>query len=116
MAATLLANITETGMNQGDIVKYFNNILDIVNELQTDHATIKTLTDELNTDGDAVFVDLTAIHAAILAGNAQLDLDGGVTDTDYAANNDPAALTATAIAASGVATLTNADALKLTKG
>ena len=114
MAVTLLANITETGLNQGDLVKYLQNIRDVVNELQTDHATTKTMTDELNIDGDAVFVDLTAIRASIVGITAQLDADGGVTDTTYASGNDPAALTATAIAAADVATLTNATALKLT--
>ena len=36
--------------------------------------------------------DFTAIHASILGITAQLDVDTGVADTDYAANNDPAAL------------------------
>ena len=44
----------------------------------------------------AILADLTAIHASIVAITAQLDADAGVTDTDYAANNDPAALTLTA--------------------
>ncbi len=42
---------------------------------------------------DAVLVDLAALRAAIVGITAQLDADGGVTDTDYAADNDPAALT-----------------------
>jgi hypothetical protein len=44
----------------------------------------------------AILADLTALRAAIVAITAQLDADAGVTDTDYAANNDPAALTVTA--------------------
>ena len=44
---------------------------------------------------DAVVADLTAIRAAIVAITAQLDADTGVTDTDYAENNDPEALTTT---------------------
>lgn len=42
---------------------------------------------------NAILADMTAMHAAILGITAQLDLDATVTDTDYAANNDPAALT-----------------------
>lgn len=36
--------------------------------------------------------DFTAIHASVVGITAQLDADAGVTDTDFAANNDPAAL------------------------
>jgi hypothetical protein len=41
----------------------------------------------------AVLADMTAMRTAITGVTAQLDADGTVTDTDYAANNDPAALT-----------------------
>jgi hypothetical protein len=41
----------------------------------------------------AVLADSAALRASIVAITAQLDADGGITDTDYAANNDPAALT-----------------------
>ena len=37
--------------------------------------------------------DLVALRAAVVGITAQLDADAGVTDVDYAANNDPAALT-----------------------
>lgn len=44
---------------------------------------------------DAVVTDLTALRTAITTLTAQLDADAWVTDTDYAANCDPAALTTT---------------------
>lgn len=44
---------------------------------------------------EAILVDMTALRTAIVGITAQLDADGGVTDTDYAENNDPAALTVT---------------------
>lgn len=44
---------------------------------------------------NAVVADLTALRASIVGITAQLDADAGVTDTDYAATNDPAALTTT---------------------
>lgn len=44
---------------------------------------------------DAILVDLTALRTSITGITAQLDLDGGVTGTNFAANNDPAALTLT---------------------
>lgn len=47
MAATLQQDIVETGVQQGDLVKYLQNIRDIVNELQTDHATYKTVIDSI---------------------------------------------------------------------
>jgi hypothetical protein len=37
--------------------------------------------------------DLTAIRASILLITAKLDADAGVTDTNYAATTNPAALT-----------------------
>ena len=42
---------------------------------------------------NAALADMTALRTAITGITAQLDLDATVTDTDYAANNDPAALT-----------------------
>ena len=48
---------------------------------------------------DAAVADLVAARAAIVGITAQLDADTGITDTDYAANNDPAALTSAATAA-----------------
>jgi hypothetical protein len=44
----------------------------------------------------AVLVDMTALKTAIAATNAKLDADGGVTDTNYAATCNAAALTTTA--------------------
>jgi hypothetical protein len=41
----------------------------------------------------AVLADSAALRAAIVGITAQLDTDGGVTETDYAASFDPAALT-----------------------
>ena len=41
---------------------------------------------------DATLADITAVRASIIGITAQLDADAGVTDTDYAANHDPAAL------------------------
>ena len=40
--------------------------------------------------------DLGVLRAAIVAITAKLDADAGVTDTDYAATCDPAAMTITA--------------------
>lgn len=42
---------------------------------------------------DTLLADVTAIRTAVTGITAQLDADATVTDTDYAANNDPAALT-----------------------
>jgi hypothetical protein len=42
VAETLSADITGSGMNQGDLVKVLGNLRDVVNELITDHALFKT--------------------------------------------------------------------------
>lgn len=44
---------------------------------------------------DAALADLTALRAAVVAITAKLDADAGVTDTNYAATCNPAALTLT---------------------
>lgn len=44
----------------------------------------------------AMLADITAIRAAVLLITAKLDADAGVTDTNYAATTNPAALTVTA--------------------
>jgi hypothetical protein len=116
MAVTLPSDITENGVNQGSLVLFLQNVRDLVNELQADHATNKTIIDELKTDLNAARADLIAIRAAVVAITAKLDLDGGVTDTNYAATCDPAALTVTAVAASSAASLTESTALTLNKG
>lgn len=46
----------------------------------------------LNALLNAVQDDLTAIRASILLITAKLDADAGVTDTNYAATTNPAAL------------------------
>lgn len=43
MADALKANIVESGMNQGDVVKLLGNLVTLINELQEDHATFKTV-------------------------------------------------------------------------
>lgn len=54
---------------------------------------------ELRTELNKMVADITALRAAIVGITAQLDADGGVTDTDYAATNDPAAQTSTGFTA-----------------
>lgn len=59
---------------------------------------ISTLSDvrdqrELKKVLDAMLTDITALRTAIVAITAKLDADATVTDTNYAATCDPAALT-----------------------
>lgn len=84
--ATLKSSITENGVSQGDLVRFLENVVTLVNELKTDYTALRA--------------DVTAIRTAVTGITAQLDADDGVTDTDYAASNDPDALTSTAVTAS----------------
>lgn len=68
-------------------------------------ASIKQQTAALSDKSDAkalrklledVLADNTALRASIVAITAKLDADAGVTDTNYAATTNPAALTLTA--------------------
>lgn len=54
--------------------------------------------ENLRTQFNALLVDVTAIRTALVAITAKLDLDAGVTDTDYN-SEDPAAITADALTA-----------------
>lgn len=85
--------ITDTNVSQVDLVEYLENVKTLANELKTDYA--------------ALLADVTEIRTKLIATHAKLDADAGVTDTNYGTANNPAALTATSIAA--------AD-LKLTAG
>lgn len=90
MAKKLLSNITENGVSQGDLVKFLNNVVDVVNELQADHAAFITLTT----------ANKTAINAVITA----------------AATDLPAVAAVTPVSAAAVSALTNSTALTLNKG
>jgi hypothetical protein len=56
----------------------------------------KAILTQLLVDIAALRADAVANRAAVVALTAKLDADGGVTDTNYAATINPAALTATA--------------------
>ena len=51
--------IKKTGMDMGDVAELLTSIVTLVNELRTDHATVKTLLDELIID-HAAFITLTS--------------------------------------------------------
>lgn len=55
-----------------------------------------TFTEDQRAVLDSLLADITEIRTAVVGITAQLDADAGVTDTNYAATNDPAALTTTA--------------------
>lgn len=59
MAEALEANITGSGINQGDLVKFLGNVRDLVNEIQADHATTKTTVDAART----AIIELIDDHA-----------------------------------------------------
>ena len=61
-AVTLSQDITENGVNQGDLVKYLQNVRDVVNELQADHTTNRTNMTETET----LIEELSADHATFV--------------------------------------------------
>lgn len=70
---------------------WLNTIVTLANELKSNIATVRTMANELKVD-----------HNALLA---KLDLDAGVTDTNYAALHATAAADVAAIAAAAVTAL-----------
>lgn len=137
MALTLKSDIVGNGVDQGSLVDLLTNIKDVLNEIQADHATTKTtvdglvtavtelmadhatnktFTDELKTDLNALKTDLGTIAT-------KLDSDGGVTDTNYAAQivgttvaSSGAATLSASVPSAGPATLTNSTAITLLRG
>ncbi len=76
----------------------------IVNHLKVDPDLKKVLIDlatdlaDVRAKYTALLADVTAIRTKYNAALAKLDLDAGVTDTNYAATQGAAALTAAALA------------------
>lgn len=54
MTRPLQNALTAQGMDQGDVFAFLSNLLDIVNELQTDHASWRTVVASLKTLANAV--------------------------------------------------------------
>lgn len=113
MAAALQEGIVEDGVLQGDLVKYLNNIQLIVNELQADHATMRTEVIAIGT----TLADYKAIydaHTHLSDGNAATV---SLPDTDSPTGSPGTASAMTDTSGSSVpAALSNSTALKLTKG
>lgn len=80
--------ISTNSIHQADLVLFLTDIVTLVNELRTDYA--------------ALLADVTEIRTKLIATHTKLDADAGVTDVNYASTNNPAALTATAIAAAAL--------------
>ncbi|MCK5444440.1 MAG: hypothetical protein KAI73_02380 [Rhodospirillaceae bacterium] len=81
MALVLENDIIDSGMWQADLVKFLNNVLDIVNELQADAATSKTtvdalvaLTTELRTDHGTTRTEQIAIGTSLADFKTNFDL------------------------------------------
>lgn len=118
MAELLSQDVTENGMNQGDLVKLLNNIILVVNELQVDHATYRTEVVAIGT----TLADVKAIydaHTHESPGSSFTVSRGSLPDTG-AAENSLAASAASAVTdtsgSSVPATLTNNTAIVTTGG
>jgi hypothetical protein len=77
----LPSDITVTGLEQASLVKLLTNIVEVVNELQTDHATFKTVVTD----------NKTAVNAIITAAATNIAAVAAVTPVSTSA---PATLTA----------------------
>lgn len=78
--------ITDKGIYHADLYEFLTETITLVNELKADF--------------NLLHADVTGIRTKIVNINAKLDADAGVTDTNYGALQNPAAMTATTIAAS----------------
>lgn len=113
MAAKLQQGIVEDGVLQGDMVKFLNNVLLVVNELQTDHATMRTEVLAIGTSLASVKAIYDA-HTHTSDGNASRT---SKPDTGSPTGSPSSASAITDTSGSSVpAALTNSTALKLTRG
>lgn len=110
---TLESDITGTGQNQGDIFSILANLVDLINELQDDHATMRTEVLAIGT----TLADYKAIydaHTHLADGNAATV---SLPDTSSPTGSPGAASAMTDTSGSSVpATLTNSTNLVLTGG
>lgn len=113
MVLKLQNDIVENGVGQGDLVKFQNNVLDLINELQADAALLRT---ELLAIG-ASLADYKAIydaHTHLADGNA---VTVSLPDTDSPTGSPGTASAFTDTSGGSVPpTLTNNTPLKLTSG
>jgi len=116
MAATLQQSIKENGMNQGDLVKFLNNVLDIVNELQADAATMRTEVVAIGTSLASCKAIYDA-HTHECPGSGAAASRSSTPDTGAAENSLTASAASAITDTSGSsvpAALTNSTALTLT--
>ena len=78
-----MADITDTGINHGDLVTLLTNIKTLVNELRTDHATVKTWLDEVDGDLDKInnYLHYMNERDGVIAGDHTFTAGGNVTLT-----------------------------------
>ena len=112
MAETLSQDITENGVNQGDLIKLLNNIILVANELQADHATFRTEQIAIGT----TLADFKAIYDAHVH-----TADGNASRTSIPDSGSPTGSPSAGSAFSDTpgsppATLTNNTAIKTTAG
>lgn len=73
MVLPLPSTITKNGIDQGALHAFLSNVLDIVNELQADHATTKAQNDDLKTLINDIRSHLTGDR--LFSGNPALAID-----------------------------------------
>jgi len=113
MANTLEHDITDTGAWQRDLYLWMENVNAIVNEIQTDHATMRTEVIAIGTSLASVKAIYDA-HVHTADGNASRT---SIPDAGTATGSASAPSVIADTSGSSVpATLTNSTALKLTKG
>lgn len=82
MAEALQQGLTDNGILQGDLVKLLRNMVALVNELQADHATFRTVVNDLKTELNDVIAEgspeaVTSSPPAALTNSTPLTLSKG---------------------------------------
>ena len=115
MATSLVQSITGTGISQGDLHAVLANLRDVVNELQADHATMRTEVVAIGTSLASVKSKYDA-HTHEVQGSTATAGRSSTPDTG-AAENSLTASAASAVAdtsgSSVPAALTNSTAITL---
>jgi len=113
MANPLEFELTISGMNQADLFRWMENVNSVVNELQADHATMRTEVIAIGT----TLADVKAIYDAHTHLSDGLAATVSLPDTDAPTGSPGTASAMTDTSGSSVpAALTNSTALKFTAG
>ncbi|MDP9355859.1 MAG: hypothetical protein M3R02_11385 [Chloroflexota bacterium] len=102
MALISTDNLKAYALNPELLADKYPNAIDVITQLQSIVTALATLTNELKADHNATVTLVNELKGDVNGLLAKLDLDAGVTDTNYAATHGVASADAPSTSAADV--------------